>query len=66
MATIEELLKSLQIKQPSVTDGKLNNTRETWQRISSKDSFDELKLKGSELDKFLSDWIAENPYNNVK
>lgn len=66
MATIEELLKSLQIRPSSVTDGKLNNTRETWKRIGAKDSFEELGLKGAELTKAISEFIDNNPYNNIK
>lgn len=65
MATIEELLKSLQIKKPNSTDGKLNNTRETWQRIAAKDSFEELGLKGTELAKALTEFIDNNPYSAI-
>ena len=65
MATIEDLLKTLQY---NVTSNKiLENTSETWKRISSKsDSFSELGLKSTELEEFLSEWCANNPYSNIK
>mgnify|MGYP003643688558 CR=1 FL=1 len=63
MATIDELLKSLQ--NPNKTNGKLQNTRETWERIGNKDSFSELGLEPSELDSFLKDFVKDNPYNNI-
>ena len=60
--TIDDLLNALQNPdKPS----KLENTRETWSRIGNKEKFEELGLEGSELDYFLSEWIAENPYNNL-
>ena len=59
--TIEDLLNALQ-NPDSVT---LENTKETWERIGNKDKFAELGLEESELDDFLSEWIAENPYNNL-
>ena len=60
--TIDDLLNALQNPdKPS----KLENTRETWSRIGNKEKFEELGLEGSELDAFLSEWIAENPYNNL-
>lgn len=63
MATIDELLKSLQTK--TISNNKLENNKDTWSRIASKDSFNELNLPQSELDKFLSDWISENPYSAI-
>ena len=60
--TIDDMLRALQNpNQPS----KLENTKDTWSRIGRKDNFSELGLEGSELDAFLSEWIAENPYNNL-
>lgn len=58
--SINDLLNALQ--NPSM-DNALENTRETWSRIGSKDSFEELGLEQSELDAFLSEWIADNPYS---
>lgn len=43
----------------------LENTKETWSRIGSNDSFSELNLTSSELSSFLTEWIKENPYNNI-
>ena len=60
--TIDDLLNALQ--NPD-NPSKLENTRDTWNRIGRKDNFSELGLEGSELDAFLSEWIAENPYNNL-
>ena len=66
MATIEDLLKTLQYN-VSNSATTLENTSETWKRISSKsDSFSELGLKSTELEEFLSEWCANNPYSNIK
>jgi len=62
MATIDDLLRALQNPEGNA---KLSNTRETWSRIATGDSFDELGLSGGELDDFLRDWISENPYENI-
>ena len=60
--TIEDMLNALQNpNQPS----KLDNTRETWERIGNKDKFSELGLEESELNDFLKEWISDNPYNNL-
>ena len=60
--TIEDMLNALQNpNQPS----KLDNTRETWERIGNKDRFEELGLEGSDLDEFLKEWIDSNPYSNI-
>ena len=60
--TIEDMLNALQNpNQPS----KLDNTRETWERIGNKDKFEELGLEGSDLDEFLKEWIDSNPYSNI-
>lgn len=65
MAKIEDLLKTLQYNVYSTKT--LENTSETWKRISSKsDPFTELGLKPSELENFLSEWCANNPYSNIK
>ena len=60
--TIDDLLNALQ--NPD-NPSKLENSRETWSRIGNRDKFSELGLEESELDAFLSEWIAENPYNNL-
>ena len=60
--TIEDMLNALQNpNQPN----KLDNTRETWERIGNKDRFEELGLEGSDLDEFLKEWIDNNPYSNI-
>ena len=62
IVTIEDMLNALQNpNQPS----KLDNTRETWERIGNKDRFEELGLEGSDLDEFLKEWIDSNPYSNI-
>ena len=43
----------------------LEKQEETWSRIGSNDSFSELNLTSSELSSFLTEWIKENPYNNI-
>jgi hypothetical protein len=60
--TIDDLLNSLQ--NPS-KHTKLENNKATWERIGRRDSFSELGLESSELESFLSEWISENPYNNI-
>lgn len=62
MATIDDLLRALQNPEGSA---KLKNDYETWRRIGKRDSFDELGLSGGELEDFLKDWIAQNPYENI-
>ncbi len=60
--TIDDLLNSLQNpNKPS----KLENNKDTWERIGRKDSFSELGLESSELETFLKDWVSQNPYNNL-
>ncbi len=61
--TIDDLLNSLQ--NPNKPNGKLENTKDTWKRIGNKDSFAELGMEASELETFLSEWISDNPYNNI-
>lgn len=59
--TIDDLLNSL--KNPNKSN--LENNKETWKRIGKGDAFSELGLEPSELDSFLSEWISENPYQNI-
>lgn len=71
--TIEELLNSMQTKykekdpnapKPSIKN--LTNSKETWERIASGDKFEELDFDSdSEKEKFLADWIKDNPYNDI-
>lgn len=65
MATIEELLKSLQTPATSKSIKLTGSVAEIYERIGNKDSFSELGLTGSDLDNFLQEWISENPYNNI-
>lgn len=59
--TIDDLLNALQ--NPEVVT--LENSKDTWSRIGQRDDFEELGLEKSELDDFLTDWIAQNPYSNL-
>lgn len=59
--TIEDLLKSLQY----TTKRSIDESGITYTRIGNKDPFTELGLEGSELDAFLSEWVKNNPYNNL-
>jgi len=59
--TIEDLLKEIN-NSKSV---KLENNAETWKRIGKKDSFPELNLPKGDLESFLAEWVANNPYNNI-
>lgn len=61
-ATIDELLMALQSPNK---ENKLENSRDTWERIGNKDKFEELGLEGSDLDEFLKEWIDNNPYSNI-
>lgn len=64
--SIDDLLNSLKnSNKPWREKGKLENTKETWERIGNRDKFEELGLERSELEEFLTEWIAENPYNNI-
>lgn len=65
MATIEELLRSLQTPATNKSSKLTGSVAEIYERISKKDSFGELGLTGSDLDDFLKEWISENPYNNI-
>lgn len=61
--TIDDLLNSLQNPNKKITA--LPNTADTWRRIGEKDSFSELGMDNSELNEFLKEWVADNPYNNI-
>lgn len=63
--SIEDLLLSLSEK-GGMGDKFLPNTKETWRRIRSGDSFSELGF-GSESEKaeFLREWTQENPYSSI-
>lgn len=60
--TIDDLLNALQNPEKKTT---LENNKDTWRRIGNKERFEELGLDQGELDAFLSEWISENPYNNI-
>lgn len=60
--SIDDLLNALQNPDKPST---LENSSDTWSRIGRKDDFSELGLEGSELDAFLKEWAAENPYNAI-
>lgn len=61
--TIQELLKSMLTINDS-NDRNLENNKETWSRIANKDNFSELGFNSdSEKEKFLKEWIEQNPYN---
>ncbi len=60
--SIDDLLDALENPQKPDLN---SNPRETWSRIQKKDDFEELGLEKSELDNFLKEWIAENPYTNL-
>jgi hypothetical protein len=69
MATIEELLKSMLTlasdKKSNDFTG-LENSRSTWERIGSGDSFAELGFQSqSEKEDFLKEWIENNPYQAI-
>jgi hypothetical protein len=61
--TIDDLLNSLQ--NPNKKLATLPNTPETWAKIGNKDAFSELGMDNSELNEFLKEWVADNPYNNI-
>jgi len=60
--SIDDLLNALQNPDKPST---LENNSDTWRRIGARDKFSELGLEGSELDSFLEEWIADNPYNSI-
>lgn len=59
--TIDDLLNSLQNPEKAT----LENSKEIWARIGNGDKFEELGLEPSELENFLTEWIANNPYSNI-
>ena len=61
--TLDDLLNALQ--NPNTKEAKLANSKDTWARIGSKDSFAELGMESSELASFLQEWMSENPYVNI-
>ena len=70
MESIEDLLKSMQTKYKASDGGKsiksLENSKATWEKIGNGSIYDELDLdEGTDKEKFLKDWIAENPYSNL-
>jgi hypothetical protein len=69
MATIEELLKSMLTlasdKKSNDFTG-LENSRSTWERIGSGDSFAELGFESNDAkEAWLKEWISENPYQAI-
>lgn len=60
--TIEDMLRALQSPDK---ESKLENSRDTWNRIGNKDKFSELGLDDGELESFLKEWMDENPYANL-
>ena len=60
--SIDDLLNALQNPDKPVD---LENNSDTWRRIGEKDRFDELGLSGGELQDFLAEWTASNPYENI-
>jgi hypothetical protein len=61
--TIDELLDSLE--NPNTNSKTLPNTTDTWSRIGNRDNFSELNMNSSELDEFLREWVANNPYETI-
>lgn len=65
--SIKDILESFQTKYKEREAGSikvLENTVDTWIRINSGDSFEELGFSSvQEKEDFLKEWIAENPYS---
>lgn len=61
--TIQELLDSMITDSRDIKD--MPNTKGTWARIGSRDSFSELGMSSSEKDEFLKEWTEANPYANA-
>jgi len=64
--SIEDLLNAL--KNPNSVDKGipvLAATKANYMRLGSGDKFAELGLEENELEKFLKEWTADNPYNNL-
>lgn len=62
--TIEDLLNALNNPNDK-TKTTLENNKDTWNRIGKKDVFFELGLEPSALETYISEWISNNPYNNI-
>jgi hypothetical protein len=67
---IDKILKSMQskyqIRDKIENERHLENTKETWQRIGNKDSFDELGFDNdAEKESFLKEFIENNPYKDI-
>ena len=64
---IKDILESFQTKYKEREAGSirdLENTKDTWVRIRSGDSFEELGFNtDQEKEDFLKEWIEENPYS---
>lgn len=68
MTNVSDVLKQFQkyLNNEESSIKKLINSRKTWSRIGSRDSFDELEFNSTEeKEEFLKEWISENPYNNI-
>ena len=63
--TIDDLLNSLKNPNKISKPGILANTKENWSRLGSGDSFSELGLERTALEEFLTEWVKDNPYNNI-
>ena len=59
--SIDDLLRSLQ----NPETGTLDNTEDTWRRLGARSDFSELGLEKSDLEEFLKEWAAANPYSNI-
>ena len=64
MKSFADLLNALQ-SPVDATKTKLANILETWSKIGNKTIFAELEGDQSEMDAFLTEWLEENPYNNI-
>lgn len=65
MSDIKELLRKLKSGYKKEINPKLPNTKETWERIGSRDGFEELDMTDEDLNYFLKEWIGQNPYSNI-
>lgn len=63
--SIDDLLNALQNPENPSKTSTLENNSDTWRRIGDKDKFSELGLEGGDLDDFLKEWVADNPYNSI-
>lgn len=70
MTQISEILDSMQskykIREKVEGARELENSKATWSRIQAGDNFDELGFEDNhEKERFLKEWISENPYSNL-